>query len=75
MGLGKNDRMKKIFDYLPFFIVALFAVTICFPKVFAQESHRFGSNLQIEQAIEQVKPARSQMNPHLKNSEENNDRS
>lgn len=31
--------MKKIFDYLPFFIVALFATTLYFPKIFAKENH------------------------------------
>ncbi|MCU0533388.1 MAG: hypothetical protein MUD14_05780 [Hydrococcus sp. Prado102] len=31
--------MKKIFDYLPFFVVALFATTLYFPKVFAKENH------------------------------------
>ncbi|MBF2019786.1 MAG: hypothetical protein IGR93_06700 [Hydrococcus sp. C42_A2020_068] len=67
--------MKTIFDYLPFFIVALFAVTLCFPKVFAQEIHRFGSDLSIEQAIEQVKPAPSKLNPYLSNSPGKSERS
>ncbi|WP_139253681.1 hypothetical protein [Hydrococcus rivularis] len=67
--------MKTMLDYLPFFIVALFAVTLYFPKVFAQESHHFGSDLSIEQAIEQVKLAPSKLNPHLKNSQEKSDRS
>jgi hypothetical protein len=31
--------MKKIFDYLPFFIVALFATSLYFPKILAKENH------------------------------------
>jgi hypothetical protein len=48
---------KRIFDYLPFFVVALFAVTVCFPKVFIQDSQRFNLAVSNKQAIEQIKPA------------------
>jgi hypothetical protein len=48
--------MKKIFDYLPFFIVALFAVTLVFPKFFSQKDSVFGANVSKESAIEQLIP-------------------
>jgi hypothetical protein len=46
--------MKKIFDYLPFFIVALFATTIYFPKVFAKNNHFSNFQRANEPAIAQV---------------------
>jgi hypothetical protein len=37
--------------------VALFAATVFFPKVFAQENHFFYSKIQLEQTSEHVKAA------------------
>ncbi|NJP19099.1 MAG: hypothetical protein HC763_09170 [Hydrococcus sp. CRU_1_1] len=46
--------MKKIFDYLPFFVVALFATTLFFPKVFVQENHLLNFQRLNKPAIAQV---------------------
>jgi hypothetical protein len=48
--------MRRVFDYLPFFIVALFAVTIVVPKVFAQDNKIIDHR--IEPAIAQVRNLR-----------------